>query len=211
MKPLRHFSVLAVGCLLTATACSAQADRVGQGATTSPGHAAPSAPPSATRAARPRACTTDELRAAFGGGQLATGNDIGAIDLWNSGPQPCTLAGTPVFTAFLANGTPDAQATSRAGTTLITLTLAAGMTFDHLAADPTGYAVARLFAPERDDPTQPDGLCRSQDEVTPAVFVLSLGTVSLRVPDAGPASLGVKALYGCHGRVILEGVDQASA
>ena len=78
------------------------------------------------------------------------------------------------------------------------------------SADPSGYLVATVMGPERDDPMQPDGLCRSQDELTPAVLVLSIGRVTLRIRNqdlASPAIRGIsRAVHGCHGRVLLEGL-----
>jgi hypothetical protein len=76
--------------------------------------------------------------------------------------------------------------------------------------DPAPYLTADLMGPERDDPTQPTGSCRQQDELAPAVVVLTIGHLSFRVPNSDPHSEQVKAVYGCHGRVLLEAVERAA-
>lgn len=148
-------------------------------------------------------CTSDSVRAEFRGGGYGTGNDFGGIWIWNPQTQPCTLRGRVAFTAYLPDGSRDLGAVINRTVTFPPTTLPPNMPTPRNNADPSGYTVALLMGPERDDPAQPDGLCRS--ELAPFTLQLTLGTVSLRVRNQATNS-NVKAVYGCHGRVLLEGV-----
>jgi hypothetical protein len=110
---------------------------------------------------------------------------------------------------FFANGATDPEVQPNQPLPPLTVTLPAHMRPAKEGADPTPYLVAFLDGPERDDPTQPSGLCRPQDELTPATLDLSIGDVTLVVPNQDPAAAGlgeIHAVYGCHGRVLLEDV-----
>ena len=162
----------------------------------------------AARADIPAACGARNLGARFQAGGYGGGNDFGSIEIWNPRTAQCRLAGTVTFTAFFADGTTDRNARPNRPLTPLSLTLPARMIQPPEGADPSRYLVATLMGPERDDPAQPDGSCRPQDELTPATLVLSIGRVTLRIRDLDPASptgLGIsRAVYGCHGRVLLE-------
>jgi len=178
----------------------------------SAGHSATAAPssrgPAATKTKRPDPCRTHELGARFQAGGYGTGNDFGSIEIWNPGPAPCRLAGTVTFTALFADGTTDLKAVPNRPLPRLSVTLPAHMIRPREGTDQSGYLTALMMGPERDDPTQLNGLCRPRDELTPAVLVLSIGSVTLRIRNhdvAAPASRGIsRAVYGCHGQVLLE-------
>jgi hypothetical protein len=60
------------------------------------------------------------------------------------------------------------------------------------------YLVIELWGRERDDASQPDGLCREQDEIAPVSFRATLGSAQVTVTNL---ALDGGALEGCHGRV----------
>jgi len=211
-------ATLMVGMVGTVTSCkggsppgtataSASAPR-----SESAGHRATGAPstdsPAAAQTDQPVPCRTRDLGARFQAGGYATGSDFGSIEIWNPGPAQCRLAGAVTFTALFADGTADLKAGPVRPPSHLAVTLPARMIRPHEGADPSGYLVATLMGFERDDPAQPDGLCRSRDERTPAVLVLSIGRATLRVSNqdlAAPATRGIsRAVYGCHGRILLE-------
>jgi hypothetical protein len=150
-------------------------------------------------------CTSNTLGAEFRGGGYGGGNDFGGIWIWNTTSQPCTLHGSVAFAAYLPDGFRDPAAETNGTVSFRPTTLPPNMTAPPDNADPSDYIFAGLMGSERDDPTQPNGLCRPQDEQTPATLALSLGTASLEVRNYAAGS-PVKAIYGCHGRVLLEGV-----
>lgn len=170
---------------------------------------APSADsPAATQTDHPAPCSAHGLGVRFQAGGSGTGNDFGSIEIWNPGSGPCRLAGAVAFTALFADGTTDPKAGLNRPLPAVAVTLPAGMIPPREGGDPARYLTALVMGPERDDPAQPDGLCRSLDELTPATLVLSIGRVTLRIRNqdpASPATRGIsRAVYGCHGQVLLE-------
>ena len=166
------------------------------------------APPTQPPAGPPAGiCTALDLGARFGGGGFGGGNDFGEIWIWNLSPRPCRLSGAVTFAAHYADGARDDDAVANRSVRPVSLTLPSGMAAPRNGADPSAYLIARLMGPERDDPTQPNGSCRPQDERTPATFVLSLGSVTVRVTNNDPSSSQNTSVYGCHGAVLLEGVQ----
>jgi hypothetical protein len=154
------------------------------------------------------ACISLELGAKFVGGGFGGGNDFGGIRVWNPGPRPCRLSGAITFTAYYADGTVDRNAVPNRPVPPLSVTLPGGMIRPrHGAADSSAYVIAFLMGPERDGPTQPDALCRTQDKLSPAALVLSIGTVTLRVANNDPGAAQITTVYGCHGRVLLEDVS----
>jgi len=184
---------------------SPRSQAAGHRATAQPSAPSPDARPT-SQASRPAACRTQDLGARFQAGGYGGGNDFGSIEIWNPGTAPCRLAGTVTFTAFFADGTADLNARPNRPLRPLNVTLPARMIQPREGAVPSRYLVALLMGPERDDPAQPDGLCR--DELAPATLVLSIGRVTLRIRNldpASPARRGIsRAVYGCHGRVLLE-------
>lgn len=152
------------------------------------------------------ACTSIELGARFAGGGFGGGNDFGGIWIWNPGPRPCRLSGAITFTAYYAGGAFDRNAMANRPVQPLSARLPARMPRPHDGADPSAYLIAFLMGPERDDPTQPDALCRTQDTLSPATLVLSIGTVTVRVANNDPGAVQNTTVYGCHGRVLFEDV-----
>jgi hypothetical protein len=141
---------------------------------------------------------------------MGTGNDFGGIVIWNTGSMPCRIVGPVTFTAFFSDGRPDANAQPNRSVPPVDVVLPAKMTAFRDGTDPAGYLTANFMGPERDDPSQPDALCRQQDKLAPALLVLGLGKITFRVTNSDPQSLQVKQIYGCHGRVLLEGVERVA-
>ena len=157
----------------------------------------------------PAACSTQDLGARFQGGGYGGGSDFGSIQIWNASPAPCQLAGGVTFAASFANGVIDPNAHPNQHLPPLSATLPAHMPPPKEGAYPTTYLIALLDGPERDDSAQPNGLCRRQDKLTPATLDLTIGDVTLVVRNQDPAATGpgeVDAVYGCHGRVLLEDV-----
>lgn len=188
MRTSRFFGALILGALLPVTACSS-----GRGT------------PAATG---PAPCSAADLHAAFAGVQFATGNDFGSLVVWNTGSEPCRLAGTVTFTAYTSSGARDPQAKTVATDVSVSGTLAADMAPYRDGADLTGYVAATVMGAERDDPGRPDGLCRKTDELTPDTLVLGIGRLTLRVAnlDSGRGGTTARSVYGCHGKIYLEQV-----
>ncbi len=149
-------------------------------------------------------CQVDGLGTRFQGGGYGGGNDFASIYIWNPGPVPCQLAGAVTFTALFARGTTDRNARPNTPQHL-SITLPARMLRPGEGADTARYLVAYLMGAERDDPAQPNGVCRRQDELTPAALELSIGRITLRIRNQDQASRQSTAVYGCHGQVLLEG------
>src|SRR5215469_4978704 len=89
---------------------------------------------------------------------------------------------------IFTSGTIDRNARLARPLTLVKTTLPAQMNPPREGADESGYLTAFLMGAERDDPGQPDGLCRSQDKLAPATLVLSIGRVALRIRNLDPAA-----------------------
>ncbi len=156
-------------------------------------------------------CAASSLGTRLAAGARATGLIAGTIEIWNSGNTPCRVDGAVSFTALLADGTRDTNAAANVALPPppLAVVLPARMTPPAEDSDPAGYLAALLSGFIRDDAQQPDGLCRPQDELTPSRFVLSIGDLTLEVPNqnaAGPDRGGPGPLYGCHGNVVLEQV-----
>jgi hypothetical protein len=156
----------------------------------------------------PAPCTPGDLGALFHGGGYATGNDFGTILIWNSGSSPCQLDGKVRFTALYANGGRDPGARLNRPLPPLRVVLPAAMTRPAEQADTSAYVAAQLMGPERDDPQQPNGLCRTGNEAAPATLQLSIGGLTLRVTNLDPGTPvgpgNSRAVYGCHGQVLLE-------
>ncbi len=146
----------------------------------------------------------------FSGVQLATGNDFGSIVAWNPTGTACQVKGLVSFIAFFASGRRDHRATINGTLRPVNLTLRPSMPTFHDGENHAGYLTAELMGPERDDPHQPNGLCRARDERAPAVLRVQIGSIVLRVRNHDRHSLAsMDHLYGCHGQVLLERVGRA--
>jgi hypothetical protein len=213
--------VTAAGALTTA--CTSQVADLGATSTTTPTSAAASqsyviSPPPGAAAFRSESpsrsspttqpsapdCIASHLDARFLGGGFGTGNDFGEMVIWNPGPQPCQLHGRVGFAGYYADGSQDRNAVMEHPMGSGFITLPGTMPPPRDGQDTSDYLVALLMGPERDDATQPDLLCRPQDEGTPAALVLSIGSVTVRTTNKDPRSVQITSIYGCHGRVLLE-------
>jgi hypothetical protein len=149
-------------------------------------------------------CNSGQLAARFVGGGYGTGNDFGGIVIWNPGPTPCQLHGPVSFAGYYPDGSRDPNAVPVRAITGGVIRLPGNMRPPHDGQELSGYLTAALMGPERDDSSQPNALCRRQDEGTPAVLVLSIGSVTVRTTNSDPGSVNVTSVYGCHGWVLLE-------
>jgi hypothetical protein len=167
----------------------------------------PSVPPTTTTGPAAKECTAAQLRARFAGGGRATGNDFGAIEVWNPSTRPCQVHGAVAFAAYYADSSLDRNAIINGAITVAPVTLPSNRPTPRDGKELSGYLMGFLMGPERDDPTQPNALCRPRDEGTPATLVLTIGSISLRVTNHDAGSAQITAVYGCHGSVLLESVD----
>ena len=161
-------------------------------------------------AAQPPApdCASSHLDARFVGGGYATGSDFGEIVIWNRGPEPCQLHGRVRFAGYYPDGSRDPNAVTEHPMTTGRITLPSNMPAPRDGHDLSDYPAALMMGFERDDPDQPDALCRSQDEGTPALLVLGVGSVTMRTANEDPGSGRITSIYGCHGRVLLEDLQR---
>ncbi|WP_157488951.1 hypothetical protein [Pseudofrankia sp. DC12] len=208
MKTRFSFGMLAAVVTVAMTGCQSGSGPTAPGSTvpkiTVPGSTTPG--PTSGIAS----CTGDGLGKRFQGGAFGGGFVTGIIEVWNPGDTPCQVSGTVTFTAQTASGATEPNAKANR-TQKISLTLPAQMKPPAEGSDQHGYLVADLSGFYRDDSQQPDGLCKPQDEVTPATLVLSIGGLTVRVPNEDPAisstDQGVsRTVYGCHGNIVLETV-----
>jgi hypothetical protein len=168
----------------------------------------PAAPPTPYRAtAGERGCRLADLYRHFTMGGYATGSDFAIIAVANVSPTPCALRGPVSYHgldshgrivssgACPASGTADVGTTCAAGVSLVT----------HTPSEAPFGVLFRGY--ERDDPHQPNGLCRPQDEVMPTTLRLTVGTLVLYVRNYDPAAsirpFDKKGVYGCHGGIDL--------
>lgn len=163
----------------------------------------------ATPTAEIAACPQGALQARMSGGGMGTGNDIVSITVWNTSGQPCHLTGDVRFAATDATGAPVTNARLGSAPRTVSVVLPANtpapVTGQPLAAGQ--YLTAIVFGYERDDPNQPNGLCRTQDEITPATLTLGIGQLEFQVTNHDPGPADVKAAYGCHGKIRLEQIE----
>jgi len=157
-------------------------------------------------ATRPPAldCDTGKLSARFIGGGYGGGSDFGAIVVWNSGPRSCQLRGSVGFAAYYPGGIRDPNARMVRSMTSGLVRLPPFMLAPRNGQDLSDYLVAYLMGLERDDASQPNALCRKQDELHPSRLVLTIGSETLPVTNLDPSSVQVTSIYGCHGWVLLE-------
>lgn len=151
-------------------------------------------------------CRTEDLRAKFVSGGLDTKNDFGLIVAWNIAKHRCRLSGAAQFAAYYANGSPDQNAGASGNAGPVDVLLQPRMNAYVDFSDDSTDLSAVLQGAERDDPSQPNGQCREQDKLTPAILNLRIGGISLRVPNHDPNGDN-KAIYGCYGQVQLNSIQ----
>jgi hypothetical protein len=199
-QPARR-TIGAVAVLLTACASHPRLRPVAAPATVTSTARSSAAPPD---------CRAGQLDARFVGGGYGTGNDFGTVAIWNPGPTPCQLHGPVSFAGYYPDGSRDRSAGLAHPIAGRTITVPGSMHSPRDGQDLSGYLSAHLMGTERDDASQPDALCRRQDEGTPATLVLSIGSLTFRTANADPGSVQVTSVYGCHGRVLLEDLEGPS-
>ncbi len=166
----------------------------------------PTATPAATDTAPPNAptCQPGQLSTAFEMGPPATGNMTGSIWVWNMSATACSLEGAVSFVGLDAQR----QRIANVGMNQLTLTtpvvlpphtpaLAPGV-----APAPGEYLTWLILGAYRDDPNSANGLCSSANEVTPAWFVVTVGSISIKVKNyTAQTIMGLHSIEGCHGAI----------
>jgi hypothetical protein len=165
--------------------------------------------PVAAAATQPPApdCVSNHLDARLVGGGYGTGNDFGEIVIWNPSLDPCHLHGQVSFAGYYVDGSRDPYAVTAHPITSGVITMPGTMPPPRDGQDQSDYLVAFMMGPERDDANRPAALCRPQDEGTPEALVLTIGSVTIRTTNKDPGAAQVTSIYGCHGRVLLEGLQ----
>lgn len=199
-QPAR-WTIGAVAVLLTACASHPRVPPV---------TAATTAASTARSSAAPPDCRPGQLVTRFLGGGYGTGNDFGAMAIWNPGSTPCRLHGPVSFAGYYPDGSRDPHAGLAHPIVGGTITMPSAMRSPQDGQNLSGYLVGYLMGTERDDSAQPNGLCRRQDEGTPATLVLSIGSVTVRTANSDPGSVQITSVYGCHGWVLLEDLQAPS-
>lgn len=172
------------------------------------GSSSPQAPPRNPTSSAPstsgpvelaQLCATRDISVRLLGGQLATGKDLVSAGLTNTSSVACLLSGRLHFAAYFASGRRDHNAfvaadpgfASSLGSEPVNLVVAAGR------------SVTIVFSgAQRDDPAQPDGMCRAADEETPSRLVVTIGSLTLQIRNLGdPGPNNIPSVYGCHGAI----------
>jgi hypothetical protein len=170
----------------------------------------PPKPPSPEQlAASERSCSSNNLLVTFVMGGYATGSDFGSVRVRNRSATPCALRGRLSFVGLSAYGVPVSSGDSCNGAN-VTCTSNVSLA----ARTPLAGAFGILLEGfERDDPKRPDGMCRTGDEIAPAVLRFATATVAFEVRNYDGSvqwwpfdvSHDLKGVYGCHGAVQLVG------
>lgn len=164
--------------------------------------------PTATPQPSSPACASGQLAGRVWVGGVGAGNVLGGVSIRNISFTPCSVQGTVTLTALDAHGQPIPGIAMAQPTTLAYATLPPNTP----ATPPSGssaagkYVEVGLMGEYRDDP-KTGGLCGAADEVTPARFVVTLGTVSIQATNNDPASLSFKAIKGCRGQISGQGAS----
>jgi hypothetical protein len=131
--------------------------------------------------------------------------DFGTVVVWNASPEACRIGGRVAFTAYLSDGTRDLAAQNNQAVVLRFFVMRPGMVAPPEFSEIDNYLFFILAGVERDDPAQPDGVCRAADEVAPSRLVLTIGTLALETPNDDKGNpMRNPWIYGCHGKVLLE-------
>lgn len=196
--------VLTLALALTLAGC---ATATAGGASTAQ-NIAPTATPAATDTPPTNApiCQPNQLSTTFELGSPATGNMTGSIWVWNTSATACSLEG-PISFAGL-----DAQRRIIAGVKLnqpqsistpIVLPPHTPAFPQGVSPAPDDYLTWLIIGAYRDDPNGVNALCSPANEVTPAWFVVTVGTVALTVKNYAAQSImmGLHSIEGCHGAI----------
>jgi hypothetical protein len=140
-------------------------------------------------------------------GGYATGNDFGSIVVSNVSSTACALRGPVSYHGLDSHGrVVSSGACPASGKAEVGTTCASDVSL--VTHTPSGETFRALFQGfERDDPHQPNGLCRPQDELMPTTLRLTVGTLVLYVRNYDPAAsirpFDKKGVYGCHAGIYL--------
>lgn len=155
-------------------------------------------------------CRRQRLRAQFGEGGNGTGDDFGSVLIRNVSVVRCSIKGRLRFSAFSAAGVKDTNTSVARPRRPRTYVLPPRLPRYLHQRDPRGYLDAVLTGADRDDPGQPNGLCRHADEQAPVTLVVGIGKLTFRVANKEPRSWYSQpdsprpgAVYGCHGSIEL--------
>jgi hypothetical protein len=158
--------------------------------------AVPSSPP----------CRAAQLSAAYVGGGLATGNDMGNVVVRDVSPSWCTLSGTSELTGLNENGVTVTNVVSEPLSTPFVLSPNAPATMNaHSQSQrplPLGVIEADIFfsADYRDGP-QPNGLCDTLQVVPAAWRVVLSGQIVLTTDNNDPSNVGFTQFTTCKGQL----------
>jgi hypothetical protein len=158
---------------------------------------------------RAPACRRHQLTARFRAGGYGAGNDFGNIEIRNTGSGPCRLAGSVGFAAYFADGRRDSNAVVEVHRDYASALL---LPTRHWQSAEIREALADVIVSGeyRDDPAQPDALCRTQDEGHPLTLIVTIGQRVFRVQNYDAAGrndgYGLMWVEGCHGQLSVSGI-----
>ena len=151
-------------------------------------------------------CVASQLAATFWEGLVGAGNMFGTILLRNTSASACSMEGAQTFYGVDAQGRRDTPGMSQPYT-LARVVLPSRTPAPSETAGPTpgAYLEISIIGGYRDDGTDGgiNGLCTAANEVVPATFVVTLGSVTLRVANYSPVAgwAGFHSIEGCHGAI----------
>jgi hypothetical protein len=198
-------SLCVAGCATQSARLTASSDR-----SQAPGNASPasrpkpsySPPPSApAKVAAARPCRSAQLGLTYIGGGLATGKDFGSVAIWNTGDAGCLLQGAVTATPLDRRGRQIRgrpwTSTARAHGVYLS---PRGVVTTGAQRPPAGdsWVALILSGNERADPSQPNGLCRPADEITPHYWRITVVGHPYLVRNLARDGADVPRLYGCH-------------
>jgi hypothetical protein len=182
-----------VPSVVSSAAPAATASSVGRGALAS---AETLSQPTPTSAGLP--CTSADLAGDLVLGSGGGGAWSGALIIRDSSKFDCTVRARVVVAGYTQAGRVIALVRA-VGDLAVDMPLRPSS--PNVAGEqlpPGRYLVIDLWGRERDDVSQPDGLCRQQDEIAPATFATTLAGAHVTVRNL---ALDGGAMDGCHGRI----------
>lgn len=154
-------------------------------------------------------CRPVQLVARFASGGFGTGNLFGGVVVRDTSRHPCLLRGPVGFSAVEADGAVDLNATvirdrrTRHVDALLPPT-------KQWARRHPNFVDFILQGEYRDDRHGPRALCTNANEVTPAMLIITVGRLRFAVTNRDlrdRSAWGVTTIYGCHGNIMLSGID----
>ncbi|HEX9036155.1 MAG TPA: hypothetical protein VF808_04110 [Ktedonobacterales bacterium] len=177
----------------------------------------PASGQASTPTATPRAmdCQISQIAATFRIGEASAGDMFATIYLRNISAEPCALEGEVGFYGVDASGARIKGTGMNQPVWLMPVVLPPHTPAPPLSVSPTpgAYVEVIFIGAYRDDPTNAsgNGLCSAANEVTPARFVVSIGTVTMRVANDDPQSgrPDLTSVEGCHGVILGESASHS--